>query len=706
MQRSTSKSLRSLWLASAGLAPALALLLLGASTARVAAYDFNFNGQNDTTWTRYDLGDPALTFGAYPTNIYSFPTNTAGPAGNYAYRIQIPVYASDPWFFLYPRGGSFQTNAVIGGTNDANAGRFSVGADLVAWRTDWPDMEIGLAWYGNVVSLANANAYLMGWGPGQKTLGIASIVNTTPGLIGLVAQGSTPLQTGHQYRFVASSYDGVTYLAQVFDLAQPNNPWQSAITRDTSLSSQGGYCGMMGAVLGQIPTGQGADATWDNFHMEMPAGDTEPYTLPATVTDLSPPPAGQVTEFYPTVKVEIMNRDSNVRTNNPNWIKLYLDGVQIPNNQLTIDPVYVWKVHNNDESGGQYAGPQAPYPTNFPGATITYPITNLLARGWHTNIVVFEDDQEKSANPGNFYLHTNTWSWNLAYPIPFATNGSLSVKGFDARLVMSYNTNSPLYANIGQDNNSNMGNSVAAATTLLTIPCPYLVNFAATNKVDLVNFDRNIETFNGNPVTNFPGMCLPAADPAYVNSYAVEVLAYLQLAAGTNTFYVDSDDGVAVYTGNSLTDSSIVLMSNNGVAHQAFNWVVIQDGLYPVRIIMEEGGGGAYLILSSVTAGTTNLVNAAGGVNAYYPLVCLSSTSVKGPFTVDAVANAGNVLTTASSLCESGTGPISNLTVTGGTITVPLSSTPKFYRLDGPRKTKITSCKKSGTDLRIEYQAY
>jgi len=79
----------------------------------------------------------------------------------------------------------------------------------------------------------------------------------------------------------------------------------------------------MGAVLAQITAGntQGADATWDNFHSEMPALDTEPYTLPATVTDLRRRRrAGH--RVLPHVKVEIMNRDSNVHTNNPNWIKL------------------------------------------------------------------------------------------------------------------------------------------------------------------------------------------------------------------------------------------------------------------------------------------------------------------------------------------------------------------------------------------------
>ena len=66
------------------------------------------------------------------------------------------------------------------------------------------------------------------------------------------------------------------------------------------------------------------------------------------------------------------------------------------------------------------------------------------------------------------------------------------------------------------------------------------------------------------------------------------------------------------------------------------------------------------------------LVNAAGGVQAYYPLVVESSTSIKGPYTVDAAANAGNQHSlTAPALCESGAGTITNLTVTGGDVDPP-----------------------------------
>jgi hypothetical protein len=227
------------------------------------------------------------------------------------------------------------------------------------------------------------------------------------------------------------------------------------------------------------------------------------------------------------------------------------------------------------------------------------------------------------------------------------------------------------------------------------------VDLAATNIVQLVAWDLNATAYGA--VTNFPGLCIP---PATVNSFAIETFAYLQLTAGPHRFYVDSDDAVGIYSGTNLTDTSTVLVQNDGTTHTSFDFLVAADGLYPFHIIYEQGGGAASLVLHSVNPSDNSqtLVNAAGGVNAFYPLVCKSSASVAGPYTVDAAANAGNALTTASVLCD-GSGAALNLTVTGGTLTVPIAGPAMFYRLDGPRATRITSITKSGSNVVITYQA-
>jgi hypothetical protein len=44
--------------------------------------------------------------------------------------------------------------------------------------------------------------------------------------------------------------------------------------------------------------------------------------------------------------------------------------------------------------------------------------------------------------------------------------------------------------------------------------------------------------------------------------------------------------------------------------------------------------------------------------------------------------------------------------VTGGTFTVPISGTARFYYLDGPRKTRITHISKGTSDVVITYQVH
>ncbi|MGO8930941.1 MAG: hypothetical protein ACLQU3_29135 [Limisphaerales bacterium] len=342
--------------------------------------------------------------------------------------------------------------------------------------------------------------------------------------------------------------------------------------------------------------------------------------------------------------------------------------------------------------------------TSFPGATVTYSIPTLYAMGTkHTNAIVFTDSSSA--------LQSNAWTWTAAYPYLSASNslpiGSLSLRGFDARMVQSS------AANIGGSSSPSIPNSVASAQAVLAYQ--YAVDLAATNIVQAVAWGLNAGQ-NGNEygaITNFPGLCIP---PANVNSFAIQVLTYLQLSNGIYTFYVDSDDTVGIYSGTNLTDTSSVLFQSTGVVNSgsgstpgSFTFVVEADGLYPFNIIYEEGGGAAYLVLNSVNLSDSSqtLLNAPGGVNAFYPLVFKSSASVRGPYAVDATANTAlNVLGTVPVDCDGlPSSAAYNLKVTGGTNTIPISGSTKFYRLDGPRPSKITNVTKSGSNLVIKYQA-
>ena len=655
---------------------ALVIILLGATAVQAQTISDNFNDKTDNgaqgTWTHYDLGywTYALSGGAgsYGTAHYTFPANPAGPTGNYAYRIQGDPTGSDPFGIGPARAASFRADVQYGGS--PYSVRFLVGADLLAWNPATLNQDVGMLFMvqpGTVIPGQTAG-YALTYQASDSTLYFSTIAYENASTIG---KQVVILDPTHQYRLVVSTHDGSTFLGTVFDTAQPNSPVASAITSDTTYQGIPGYCALV-ALEEDYPSNNGVDVTFDNYYSTAPGAGA----MPATVTDLLPPPAGKATAPYPTVTVGILNRDTSVDTSS---VLLWMDGVSIPTGSLTID-TQVYKADNPSGNGRA-----------FPGATVTYSNGTLYAWGSkHTNIVAFKDD--------NNAWQTNTWAWTIGYPYLFASNslpsGSLALRGFDARLAHS------TAANMG--GSGGLNNSVASAMAVLAIPPQYAVDFAATSIVQYVAWDLNLPGGYG-AVTNFPGLCVGTT--TYQDSFAIETFTYLQLAAGVHRFYVDSDDSVGVYSGTNLMDTSIVLVQHDGVLHTSFDFVVAADGLYPFHIIYQEGGHPAELVLSSenLTDQTRTLLNDTDGVPAFYPLACYSSTLVTGPYKVDAVANARNSLATANVLCD-GSGDPLNQVVTGGTLTIPISSSAKFYRLSAPRPSKITSVSKTGSNLVITYQ--
>ena len=648
MKKSASKLLSSLSLAPAGLASALVIILLGATAPRLTAQSSDFNAGNDSGWTHYSL--PSVWAG-----VYSFP---ADDSGGKAYRIYAPPINPDPGVTGNARAGSFRADVPY-------SGRFSVGADLLAWNATWRQ-EAGLFFYLQDVGPGTSDGYVATYSSAYQQLYISSILNEVPTTVAELGTGAIVLDPTHRYRLVASTHDGSTFLFQLFDKSQPNSPWASAIGLDSTYNA--GVCGLFVFEQDYPSATEGADATFDNYVAAAPAAGA----LPLTVTDLSPPPAGKATAFYPTVTVGILNRDTSV-TSDPASIALCLDGVWVPNDSLTID----WQVHKPQNAGTK----------DFAGATITYPITNLFTWGSkHTNIVAFMDDAST--------WRTNTWTWTTAYPYLFASNslpiGSLSQRGFDVRMVQSDNGGTTL------------ANSLVRALQQLAIPPQIPIDQTATSLVQVLDWNKASA-----PPNNVPGLC-----PGNSNNIAVQSLAYLELTAGLHRFHINTDDRAGLYSGVNLADANAqVLWQNPGdTADTTFDFAVEADGLYPVRCIWEETGGGAVLHLRSVDLNDLSevLINdpsdTAGVVKAWYPIVCKSASSVAGPYTV--AATAVNALNTAD-IVGSGCGPtVVGSMVTGGTFTVPISGTARFYYLDGPRKTRITRISKRTSDVVITYQVH
>jgi len=129
---------------------------------------------------------------------------------------------------------------------------------------------------------------------------------------------------------------------------------------------------------------------------------------------------------------------------------------------------------------------------------------------------------------------------------------------------------------------------------------------------------------NGYPDASYPGIDpdeVPAQDPAAGDAddtFAVEVLGYIQLTAGLHQIGSSHDDGVWIEIGG------VAVGTNDGWGGpHDFLFLVEADGCYELRARHLEGGGGAHLELHEIVPvnGTRILLNdvANGGSAVFAP---------------------------------------------------------------------------------------
>jgi len=110
-------------------------------------------------------------------------------------------------------------------------------------------------------------------------------------------------------------------------------------------------------------------------------------------------------------------------------------------------------------------------------------------------------------------------------------------------------------------------------------------------------------SFTNNDTQNTPGL---ANDGTNDDNYSLEIIAYLGLPAGTVKMGVNSDDGfrVSSFSGDPRDQFATRLGQfdgGRGVADTTFTFVVEKAGVYPFRLIYEEGGGDSAVEWFSVT---------------------------------------------------------------------------------------------------------
>jgi len=403
-------------------------------------------------------------------------------------------------------------------------------------------------------------------------------------------------------------------------------------------------------------TGNGSTSTGfitENYFVLAPVAD--PGVLRPIVAVVSPLANQVVAGTSPATYAIIANRDTTVNTGS---IALTINGVSVP---ITTTP-------------------------SPSGVEVDWSITAVPAAASLTNTITYTDS---AGVPQSF-------SWSYSYPYLSPANslpvGSLGAKGFQARTAWSANGGVTL------------DNSLARALSQLANPPTIPVDGVCTSMVSELNWN-----LSGTP-NNIPGLCAPGSQ---IN-VAVEALAYLHLTAGLHRFYVSTDDRAGFYSGTTPWDPSgtTLFEAPGNTATTTFDFMVGAEGLYPFRGIWEQTGGGALLQLAAVDPSGVN-PNAvvgdpsepAGAVDAYIPVVCLSTTSLTGTFTADATAVATTLnLTTTPVTGDCGT--VVNQMISGGTgtFTIPVSGSEKFFRVSAPRPCTITGIKKSGSNVVVSYQ--
>ena len=274
--------------------------------------------------------------------------------------------------------------------------------------------------------------------------------------------------------------------------------------------------------------------------------------------------------------------------------------------------------------------------------------------------------------------------------------GSLTNRGFDLRVVQIATNKIPT----GNFNNL-LTNEALFAETLLDpatgLPHVNIALIPCTTEPSTINYNKDAPSVvtgaHLGATRPFPG--IPALQPGnVVENLQLEAVCYVELQPGIKRWIVNSDDGFRVSLATSAFDSAFVFGQFNGgrgAADTVMDFNVTQAGLYPIRLIFEEGNGGASVEFSSVdllTSLTTYVgINDTGGVPAYRPLPPSLTITPSGGNVVLCwpTRNAAYCLQCTPNLTPTitwtdVTAPVTR-NASGNCVTLPGSAASRFYRL-------------------------
>jgi hypothetical protein len=351
----------------------------------------------------------------------------------------------------------------------------------------------------------------------------------------------------------------------------------------------------------------------------------------------------------------------------------------------------------------------ASFATNGSDVTVSFkPVPPLPSGSPHTASLIYGGT-------------TNSWSFNVqsytnlqaadALPLNAADT---SAAGFRVKVFQATSSQANTVARAEAQ--------IAGAIPSVAVPGPN--SDGSYTSSGIINWNNNLNSTNagglpvsanGTPIGNFqdntygpgwpfgdhpddPVPGLPGTGLVNCDNSAAEVFTYLKFdTAGYYRFGVNSDDGFGLKVGTpGQTNGTVIIAldAGRGASDTPFSFTVPQPGLYPIRLIWYNGGGGANLeFFSYDDNGNKVPINDSANpasIKAFYRVSSVTQlrfTSVK--------VSGQNVVITWS-----GTGRLqqaANLTAnaadwsdvvpapTGSTFTVPIDPNGhKFYRLVSP----------------------
>ena len=398
--------------------------------------------------------------------------------------------------------------------------------------------------------------------------------------------------------------------------------------------------------LRQMTTQPGDGIIAQNYLVFIPSSGSS--LQPATVAGVSPADGAVVETVTPEIRITFQNRDTKV---NEGTIRLSVNGAAVT--------------------------PKITLAAN--GPEVSYVFDKLPASGAsNTARVIFSDDGGLS--------RTNDWSFVVQYKALDPANrrsGPGKSGGFKVKVVQAPQAS-------GLDNS--LGRAEDQLATNSKIPATVTTNVVRS----IINFTQNELPSNDGyfeDAETLPGI---ANNENGTDDIAMEIQSYLLLSAGIHRFGVRCDDGYKITSGVSLSDTTTTPLGfhNGGPADETFDFVVVQTGYYPFRMVWYERGGGAHVEWFSVepTTGQRTLINdlaSGSAIKAFIeiapepvaPSRVFSSATVTGPFLEETEAK----FDTASR-----------------SVTLKVRDNARFYIVE--RQKRITQIRISGEQVLLGYE--